>query len=182
MKKLAVFFCFFFSISMVTFGQNEILLGLNGSAIIPQSGEAGVGSKISLIYNLNEQISIHHGVGILGWGSGSNSDFSKKLFIYSLSARYYFVNNNVRPYLSAELNYAIGKYRFTNGYVDRTTNELIQYQDEYKISEFLSGLGLGLTYPLSELFILDLNYTLILTVKTDALYHSRGTFGILLRI
>lgn len=169
--------CFILS-STISFSQCGASLGLNGSAIFLQMGETGLGTNISFINNLNEQFSMTYRVGILGWGN----DNSGRLFIFSMSARYYLTKNNLQPYLSAELDYAIGKYKFNNGYVDVSTDEFVSYKDENKINEFLAGLGAGMIYPISEVFSLDLNYTFILTVRTNSLYHMKGSIGILYRI
>jgi hypothetical protein len=142
-------------------------------------GKTGLGTSISFIYNLSEQFAVHHGVGILGWGN--NPTRLSRLFIYSMSVRYYLTENKIRPYLSAELDYAIGKFEETYESVDLQDKPIL-YNYENIINEFFSGLGAGLTYPLTGFLSLDFNYSLILTVRTVELYHMKGSVGVIYRI
>lgn len=180
MKTAAAAFFFIFLSSTAAFGQcGEISFGLNSSAIVPKMGKTGLGTSISFIYNLSEQFAVHHGAGILGWGNEPSR--SSRLFIYSMSVRYYLTENKIRPYLSGELDYAIGKFEDTYETVD-FQDKTILYNYENIINEFFSGLGAGLTYPLSESLSLDLNYFLILTARSFELLHMKGSVGVLYRI
>jgi len=180
MKTPAAVFFFIF-LSTAAFGQcGEMALGLNGSAIAPQMGKTGLGSNISFIYNISGQFTIHHGVGILGWGDDPYN--ASRLFIYSMSARYYLPISYIRPYLSAELDYAIGKFRDIYESADFPSDKVPRYKNEKTINEFLSGLGAGIIYPITEFLSLDVNYLLILTARTNELDHMRGSIGVLYRI
>ncbi|HVO73902.1 MAG TPA: hypothetical protein VMT35_07760 [Ignavibacteriaceae bacterium] len=179
MKIKAAFFLSLLLSTLVYSQYGEISLGLNGSAIIPKTGKTGLGSNVSFIYNISNQLAIHHGIGIFGWGNIPYN--SSRIFIYSMAVRYYLTKTTIQPYLSAELNYAIGKFRDTWLYVDES-DKLKQFNYENRVNEFISGPGVGIRYPLTELLSLDINYSLMMTVRSNQLYHMRGSVGVLYRL
>ena len=178
MKRVLFFAALFLFVSTSIYSLNKFSFGVSGAAVVPQSGETGAGTFLSLSYKPFENLATAVGVGFIGWGNSQVNYYTHTIGYYSLSAKYLFKIANFNPYISREIGYAAGKYRYETGYNDESLNRWFNTGHEYlSVSEILSGVGVGFIYPLWKSFFLDTSFNAVLTTETNSLFHSRFSIG-----
>ena len=139
------------------------------------SKRLGVGFLGAISFLLLDDVSIGLSSGYMTWGYKTTQKNNVRLVPIAFSARYYLGHSGVNPYACGEISYVIGEADWSTLW-DRQTGEI--RTGTKSISEFGSGLGLGVEMPILNHVKIDLGLMVHITSRANQVPHMRLMAGI----
>ncbi len=182
---------FFFCLSNPAPAADQFSLGVSAAMTIPEgtSKQLGPGGLASLHYAPWSRVALSLSSGYLAWGylstnsvPGKNEKYNIRVIPIILGVRYFFTDEGLRPYVSGELGYSIGKHEYTISLPVPGFPPGSEYSGTRDISEIGPGLGAGFQLPLAQKLKLDLGTSVLLTSQAQGLRNVRILAGMVLGI
>lgn len=159
------------------FASDQFTLSLTGGTMSPNSASKrlGIGFLGGISYSLLDDFSINLSSGYMTWGYGTTERYNSRMVPIAFGARYYLSHGSVVPYACGELSYVIGEAEWSTVW-DQYTGEI--RTGTKSISEFGSGLGLGIEVPVLDQLRLDLGSMLHMTSRANEVPFIRVMIGV----
>ena len=162
--------------SWSAFAGDQFTVSLSGGTMSPNSisKRLGIGFLGGISYSLLEDVSVSLSSGYMTWGYRTTERYNARMVPIAFGARYYFGHGSVTPYACGELSYVIGEAEWSTVW-DRYTGEI--KTGTKSISEFGSGLGLGIEVPVSDRLRLDVGSMIHLSQRAAEVPFIRFMLG-----
>ena len=166
MKNVLLTIVLIISLTNIIKPENNITVQINGGPLfITESDFAKTGYNLStlILYQLSNHIDLSLRSGYLNWQSKEESSvhsFSFSSYNIPLlgGIRYYFLLQNIRPYVSTEIGLSFIKTKITNEiYFAQTYNKINPIEMVGSWSGYSLGISGGVNLILSENINLDIN-------------------------
>jgi hypothetical protein len=168
MKNVLLIIVLIISLCNTIKSQNNFAFQLNGGPLFITESEfanTGVNFSASILYHLSNHIDLSLRSGYLNWSSKEESpvhSFSFSSYNIPLvgGIRYYFLLQNIRPYVSTEIGISFIKTKITNDiYFAHTYKKITPTEKVGSWSGYTFGISGGVYIILTKNLNLDINIT-----------------------